>query len=67
VTRVNAARSWAATIAITVGDVLRAALGRLQLRVCRVNVVAIQCAGYPFELVAKLVGSTAPRRSSATR
>jgi hypothetical protein len=40
---------------------------RLQLRTCRVNVVAIQCVGYPFELVAKLVGSTAPRRSSATR
>jgi hypothetical protein len=31
---------------------------RLQLRACRVNVVAIQCVGYPFELVAKLVGST---------
>jgi hypothetical protein len=40
---------------------------RLQLRACRVNVVAIQCFSYPFELVAKLVGSTAPRRSSATR
>jgi hypothetical protein len=40
---------------------------RLQLRAYRVNVVAIQCVGYPFELVAKLVGSTAPRRSSATR